>query len=224
MVREFAENEVAPIAGEIDENHRFSHGDLGQDRRARAPRHPVLPRTWAVPNGGHPGLRPSPWRRSAASAVDGSDPGGARQPGDLPDLRLGRRELTARSTCPSLIAWRLHGRLRPDRTQRGLGLGRYADDGGARRGRVRAERAQVLHARTPTTQGWFICHGGDRQVAGPKGISAFVVPRDIPGSRSRRARSSWACAARTGPAWSSRTRASRATTCSAPRARASRPS
>ena len=75
---------------------------------------------------------------------------------------------------------RVARRLRADRARLGLGLGRDAHRGAARRRRVRPERRQALHHQRGRRARLHRLRQ-DRPEAGHAGISAFVVEADAPG-------------------------------------------
>ena len=180
MVREFAEGEVAPLAAEIDENHRFPVEtwkkivDLGL---------PGIPFSEEVGGAGGSTLAYilAVEEISKVCASTGLTLAAHVSLGTYPIYAWGGPMLTEKYV-PKLIAGEYMGAYGLTEPNAG------SDSGGTQTHAVREGDEYVLNGRkcfitNANHAGVFICTAVTDKTLGPKGISAFVVPRDIPGFR-----------------------------------------
>jgi len=180
MVREFAENEVAPLAAEIDESHRFpvetwkKMVDLGLTG---------IPFSEDVGGAGGSTLAYilAVEEISKVCASTGLTLAAHVSLGTYPIYAWGGQHLKS-LYVPKLIAGEYMGAYGLTEPNAG------SDSGGTQTHAVREGDEYVLNGRkcfitNANHAGVFICTAVTDRSQGPKGISAFVVPRDIPGFR-----------------------------------------
>ncbi|MFT5049666.1 MAG: alkylation response protein AidB-like acyl-CoA dehydrogenase [Chlamydiales bacterium] len=180
MVREFAENEVAPIASEIDENHRFPTEtwkkivDLGLTG---------IPFPEEVGGSGGSTLAYilAVEELSKVCASTGLTLAAHVSLGTYPIYAWGCDHLRE-EYVPKLIAGEYMGAYGLTEPNAG------SDSGGTQTKAVLSGDEYVLNGRkcfitNANYAGTFICTAVTDKSLGPKGISAFVVPRDIDGFR-----------------------------------------
>lgn len=221
MVREFAEAEVAPLAHHVDETHTFS---LDIWKKIVELGLPGIPFSEDLGGAGGDTLSYILAVEELAKVCGSTGLTLAAHVslGTYPIYKWGGEKLR-KMYVPKLISGEYMGAYGLTEPNAG------SDSGGTQTTAVLDGNEYVLNGRkcfitNANHAGVFIVTAVTDKTIGAKGISAFVVPRDTKGFSLERARSSSACAARTGPASCSRTRVFRRITCSDRRARGSRPS
>ena len=136
-------------------------------------------------------------------------------------LKLAGTEEQKERYLPRLASGEWLLRVRADRGRLGLRLGGDADDGAARRRRVRPRTARKRFITNAGVADLYTVFAKTDPDAGHAGISASSSSRTRPASRSRGSSRRWASRARRPASSPSTTAASPPRTCSARRARAS---
>ncbi len=180
MVRDFALTEVAPIAHEIDENHRFPVEtwkkivDLGL---------PGIPfsEEYGGSNGGTLAYCLAVEELARVCGSTGLTLAAHVSLGTFPIYKWGNENLK-RTYVPKLIAGEFMGAYGLTEPNAG------SDSGGTQTTAVRDGDSYVLNGAkcfitNANYAGTFICTAVTDPKLGPKGISAFVVPRETPGFR-----------------------------------------
>ena len=178
MVAEFARNEVAPIATEIDEEHRFPKDVWDKIVELGIPGIP-FPEELGGSDGGTLAYILAVEELAKVCGSTALTLAAHVSLGTYPIYRWGGDELCKRYV-PSLIAGDYMGAY--GLTEPGAG----SDSGSTRTSAVLDGDEYVLNGRkcfitNANHAGVFICTAVTDKDAGTKGISAFVVPREAPG-------------------------------------------
>ncbi len=178
MVRDFANQEVAPIAAEIDENHRFPLETWKKIVELGLPGIP-FPEDLGGSNGGTLAYCLAVEEISRLCGSTGLTLAAHVSLGTYPIFAWGGDKLRA-DYVPKLIAGEYMGAY--GLTEPGAG----SDSGATRTTAVLDGDEYVLNGRkcfctNATHSGTVIITAVTDKSLGPKGISAFVVPRDTPG-------------------------------------------
>lgn len=178
MVREFALNEVAPLAHEIDENHRFPVETWEKMVELGLTGIP-FPESYGGSNGGTLAYCLAVEELSRICGSTGLTLAAHVSLGTYPIYKWGNERLRE-EYVPKLIAGEYMGAY--GLTEPGAG----SDSGGTRTTAVRDGDSWVLNGRkcfitNANYAGTFICTAVTDPELGAKGISAFVVPRDTEG-------------------------------------------
>ena len=178
MVREFARNEVAPIAAEIDENHRFPVETWEKIVELGLPGIP-FPEDVGGSNGGTLAYVIAVEEISRFCGSTGLTLAAHVSLGTYPIWAWGGEKLRS-LYVPRLIAGEYMGAYGLTEPNAG------SDSGGTQTAAVLSGDEYVLNGRkcfctNANFAGTFIVTAVTDRSAGPKGISAFVVPRETPG-------------------------------------------
>jgi alkylation response protein AidB-like acyl-CoA dehydrogenase len=178
MVREFALDKVAPRAAEIDENHRFPLETWKEIVELGLPGIP-FPEEVGGSNGGTLAYCLAVEEISRVCGSTGLTLAAHVSLGTYPIFAWGGDKLRA-TYVPKLVAGEYMGAY--GLTEPGAG----SDSGGTQTTAVLRENEYVLNGRkcfctNATHAGTFIVTAVTDRSAGPKGISAFVVPKGVPG-------------------------------------------
>ena len=178
MVRDFAEAEVAPIAHEIDEEHRFPVENWKKIVELGLPGIP-FPEEYGGSNGGTLAYILAVEELSRVCGSTGLTLAAHVSLGTFPIYKWGSEDLR-RAYVPKLIAGEYMGAYGLTEPNAG------SDSGGTQTTAVRDGDEYVLNGAkcfitNANYAGTFICTAVTDPGLGPKGISAFVVPRDTPG-------------------------------------------
>jgi alkylation response protein AidB-like acyl-CoA dehydrogenase len=155
MVREFAVNEVAPLAHEIDENHRFPVETWKKIVELGLPGIP-FPEEYGGSNGGTLAYCLAVEELSRVCGSTGLTLAAHVSLGTFPIYKWGNERLS-KAYCPAAHRRRIHGRVRFDRKPNA-----GSDSGGTQTTAVRdgdhyvLERREVLHHERQL-RGTFIC-------------------------------------------------------------------
>ena len=179
-VREFARAEVAPLAHEIDENHRFPVETWRKIVDMGLPGIP-FPEEYGGSNGGTLAYCLAVEEISRVCGSTGLTLAAHVSLGTFPIYKWGSEELRKRYV-PKLIAGEYMGAYGLTEPNAG------SDSGGTQTtARLVGDQYVLNGAKCFITNanhaGTFICTAVTHPELGPKGISAFVVPRDTPGFR-----------------------------------------
>jgi butyryl-CoA dehydrogenase len=178
MVREFAENEVAPIAAEIDENHRFPEETWKKIVELGLPGIPFSEDVGGS-NGGTLAYILAVEELSRVCGSTGLTLAAHVSLGTYPIYAWGGEKLK-NMYVPKLIAGEYMGAYGLTEPNAG------SDSGATQTTAVRDGDEWVLNGRkcfitNANYSGAFICTATVDRSLGSKGICAFVVPRDIAG-------------------------------------------
>lgn len=178
MVRDFARSEVAPKAAEIDENHRFPKDTWARIVELGLPGIP-FPEDVGGSNGGTLAYCLAVEEISKVCGSTGLTLAAHVSLGTYPIFAWGGDKLRA-AYVPKLIAGEYMGAY--GLTEPGAG----SDSGATRTSAVLQGNEYVLNGRkcfctNANHSGTFIVTAVTDKSQGPKGISAFVVPRNTPG-------------------------------------------
>ena len=178
MVAEFAQNEVAPIAAEIDEEHRFPIDTWEKIVELGLPGIP-FPEELGGSDGGTLAYVLAVEEISKVCGSTGLTLAAHVSLGTYPIYRWGGEELCS-TYVPKLIGGEYMGAY--GLTEPGAG----SDAGSTRTVAVLDGDHWVLNGRkcfitNANYAGVFVCTAVTDKSKGAKGISAFVVPRDTPG-------------------------------------------
>jgi alkylation response protein AidB-like acyl-CoA dehydrogenase len=178
MVREFALAEVAPLAHEIDEEHRFPQETWQKIVGLGLPGIP-FPEEYGGSNGGTLAYCLAVEELSRLCASTGLTLAAHVSLGTYPIYKWGSERLR-RLYVPKLIAGEFMGAYGLTEPNAG------SDSGGTQTTAVRQGDEYVLNGAkcfitNANYAGTFICTAVTDPKLGPKGISAFVVPRETPG-------------------------------------------
>ncbi|MCL4160018.1 UNVERIFIED_CONTAM: hypothetical protein GTU68_031790, partial [Idotea baltica] len=178
MVREFAENEVAPIAAEIDENHRFPTETWEKIVELGLPGIPFSEDVGGS-NGGTLAYILAVEELSRVCGSTGLTLAAHVSLGTYPIYAWGGDKLKE-MYVPKLIAGEYMGAYGLTEPNAG------SDSGATQTTAVRDGDEWVLNGRkcfitNANYSGAFICTATIDRSLGSKGICAFVVPRDTPG-------------------------------------------
>ncbi|MFM7282174.1 MAG: acyl-CoA dehydrogenase [Planctomycetia bacterium] len=178
MVREFALAEVQPLAHEIDEEHRFPHETWKKIVGLGLPGIP-FPEEYGGSNGGTLAYCLAVEELSRVCASTGLTLAAHVSLGTYPIYKWGSERLR-NLYVPKLIAGEFMGAYGLTEPNAG------SDSGGTQTTAVRQGNEYVLNGAkcfitNANYAGTFICTAVTDPKLGPKGISAFVVPRETPG-------------------------------------------
>jgi alkylation response protein AidB-like acyl-CoA dehydrogenase len=178
MVREFARDEVAPIAAEIDENHRFPLETWKKIVELGLPGIP-FPEDVGGSNGGTLAYAIAVEEISRYCGSTGLTLAAHVSLGTYPIWAWGGEKLRA-LYVPRLIAGEYMGAYGLTEPNAG------SDSGGTQTAAVLSGDEYVLNGRkcfctNANFAGTFIVTAVTDRALGPKGISAFVIPRETPG-------------------------------------------
>jgi alkylation response protein AidB-like acyl-CoA dehydrogenase len=178
MVREFANAEVAPLAHEIDENHRFPVETWKKIVELGLPGIP-FPEEYGGSNGGTLAYCLAVEELARVCGSTGLTLAAHVSLGTFPIYKWGNEKLKS-TYVPKLIAGEYMGAYGLTEPNAG------SDSGGTQTTAVRDGDSYVLNGAkcfitNANYAGTFICTAVTDPKLGPKGISAFVVPRDTPG-------------------------------------------
>jgi alkylation response protein AidB-like acyl-CoA dehydrogenase len=178
MVREFALAEVAPLAHEIDEEHRFPQETWQKIVGLGLPGIP-FPEEYGGSNGGTLAYCLAVEELSRLCASTGLTLAAHVSLGTYPIYKWGSERLR-RLYVPKLIAGEFMGAYGLTEPNAG------SDSGGTQTTAVRQGDEYVLNGAkcfitNANYAGTFICTAVTDPKLGPKGISAFVVPRETAG-------------------------------------------
>ncbi len=178
MVREFARDEVAPIAAEIDENHRFPLETWKKIVELGLPGIP-FPEDVGGSNGGTLAYAIAVEEISRYCGSTGLTLAAHVSLGTYPIWAWGGEKLRA-LYVPRLIAGEYMGAYGLTEPNAG------SDSGGTQTTAVLSGDEYVLNGRkcfctNANFAGTFIVTAVTDRALGPKGISAFVIPRETPG-------------------------------------------
>jgi alkylation response protein AidB-like acyl-CoA dehydrogenase len=178
MVRDFARADVEPLAAEIDENHRFPEETWKRMVELGLPGIP-FPEEYGGSNGGTLAYCLAVEEISRVCGSTGLTLAAHVSLGTYPIYKWGSDKLRGLYVA-KLIAGEYMGAY--GLTEPGAG----SDSGGTRTTAVRDGGSYVLNGRkcfitNATYAGTFICTAVTDPDLGPKGISAFVVPRETEG-------------------------------------------
>jgi alkylation response protein AidB-like acyl-CoA dehydrogenase len=178
MVREFAQNEVAPLAHEIDENHRFPVETWKKIVELGLPGIP-FPEEYGGSNGGTLAYCLAVEELSRVCGSTGLTLAAHVSLGTFPIYKWGNERLK-KMYVPKLIAGEYMGAYGLTEPNAG------SDSGGTQTTAVRDGDHYVLNGAkcfitNANYAGTFICTAVTDAKLGAKGISAFVVPRDTKG-------------------------------------------
>ncbi len=178
MVRDFARSEVAPIAEEIDENHRFPIETWNKIVELGVPGIPFSEDVGGS-NGGTLAYCLAVEEISRVCGSTGLTLAAHVSLGTYPIYAWGGDKLCS-EYVPKLVAGEYMGAYGLTEPNAG------SDSGGTLTTAVLDGDEYVLNGRkcfctNANHAGTFIATAVTEKDAGPKGISAFVVPRDIPG-------------------------------------------
>ncbi len=178
MVADFAQSELAPIAHEIDENHRFPTESWEKIVELGLPGIP-FPETYGGSDQGTVAYAIAVEEIAKVCGSTGLTLAAHVSLGSYPIYAWGGEDLAQRY-LPKLISGEYMGAY--GLTEPGAG----SDSGGTRTTAVLDGDEWVLNGRkcfitNANYAGVFVCTAVTDKSAGAKGISAFVVPRDTPG-------------------------------------------
>lgn len=178
MVREFARTEVAPLAHEIDENHRFPLETWRKIVDLGLPGIP-FPEEYGGSNGGTLAYCLAVEELARVCGSTGLTLAAHVSLGTFPIFKWGNERLK-KAYVPKLIAGEYMGAYGLTEPNAG------SDSGGTQTTAVRDGDHYVLNGAkcfitNANHAGTFICTAVTDPKLGAKGISAFVVPRDIKG-------------------------------------------
>jgi alkylation response protein AidB-like acyl-CoA dehydrogenase len=178
MVHEFANAEVAPIAHEIDENHRFPVETWKKIVELGLPGIP-FPEEYGGSNGGTLAYCLAVEELARVCGSTGLTLAAHVSLGTFPIYKWGNEKLK-KAYVPKLIAGEYMGAYGLTEPNAG------SDSGGTQTTAVRDGDSYVLNGAkcfitNANYAGTFICTAVTDPKLGPKGISAFVVPRETPG-------------------------------------------
>lgn len=178
MVREFARTEVAPLAHEIDENHRFPLETWRKIVDLGLPGIP-FPEEYGGSNGGTLAYCLAVEELARVCGSTGLTLAAHVSLGTFPIYKWGNERLK-KAYVPKLIAGEYMGAYGLTEPNAG------SDSGGTQTTAVRDGDHYVLNGAkcfitNANHAGTFICTAVTDPKLGAKGISAFVVPRDIKG-------------------------------------------
>ena len=178
MVRDFARAEVAPIAHDIDEEHRFPEANWKKIVELGLPGIP-FPEELGGTNGGHLAYVLAVEEISRVCGSTGLTLAAHVSLGTFPIFKWGGKRLRE-AYVPKLIAGEYMGAYGLTEPNAG------SDSGGTQTTAVLAGDSWVLNGAkcfitNANYAGTFICTAVTDAKLGPKGISAFVVPRATPG-------------------------------------------
>ncbi|MEY2785689.1 MAG: hypothetical protein RL277_1899 [Planctomycetota bacterium] len=178
MVREFALAEVQPLAHEIDEEHRFPHETWKKIVGLGLPGIP-FPEEYGGSNGGTLAYCLAVEELSRVCASTGLTLAAHVSLGTYPIYKWGSERLR-NLYVPKLIAGEFMGAYGLTEPNAG------SDSGGTQTTALRQGNEYVLNGAkcfitNANYAGTFICTAVTDPKLGPKGISAFVVPRETPG-------------------------------------------
>ena len=178
MVREFAVNEVEPKAAEVDENHHFSLETWKKIVELGLPGIP-FPEELGGSNGGTLPYAIAVEELSRVCGSTGLTLAAHVSLGTYPIYKWGSDRMRE-EYVPRLIAGEFMGAYGLTEPNAG------SDSGGTQTTAVKDGNEWVLNGRkcfitNANHAGTFICTAVTDKSAGAKGISAFVVPRDIKG-------------------------------------------
>ncbi|MCY2960131.1 MAG: acyl-CoA dehydrogenase family protein, partial [Planctomycetota bacterium] len=179
-VREFARAEVEPLAHEIDENHRFPMETWRKIVDMGLPGIP-FPEEYGGSNGGTLAYCIAVEELSRVCGSTGLTLAAHCSLGTYPIYKWGSEKLR-KAYVPKLIAGEYMGAYGLTEPNAG------SDSGGTQTtARLAGDHYVLNGAKCFITNanhaGTFICTAVTHPELGPKGISAFVVPRDTPGFR-----------------------------------------
>jgi alkylation response protein AidB-like acyl-CoA dehydrogenase len=178
MVREFARTEVAPIAGEIDENHRFPIEIWAKIVELGLPGIP-FPEQYGGSDGGTLAYAIAVEELGRVCGSTGLTLAAHVSLGTYPIFKWGSQRMRE-EYVPRLVAGEFMGAY-------GLTEPDAGSDAGGTRTTARLEGDEwVLNGRkcfitNANHAGTFIVTAVTDKALGPKGISAFMLPRDTPG-------------------------------------------
>jgi alkylation response protein AidB-like acyl-CoA dehydrogenase len=178
MVREFALAEVQPLAHEIDEEHRFPHETWQKIVGLGLPGIP-FPEEYGGSNSGTVAYCLAVEELSRVCASTGLTLAAHVSLGTYPIYKWGSERLR-NLYVPKLIAGEFMGAYGLTEPNAG------SDSGGTQTTAIRQGNEYVLNGAkcfitNANYAGTFICTAVTDPKLGPKGISAFVVPRETPG-------------------------------------------
>ena len=178
MVREFAQEKVAPIAAEIDENHRFPKETWEEMVRLGLPGIP-FPEELGGSNGGTLAYCIAVEEISRVCGSTGLTLAAHTSLGTYPIFAWGGERLCS-LYVPKLVTGEIMGAYGLTEPNAG------SDAGGTLTTAVKDGEEWVLNGRkcfctNANYAGTFIVTAVTDRSLGPKGISAFVVPRETPG-------------------------------------------
>src|SRR5262245_4349129 len=178
MVRDFAREKVAPRAGEIDENHRFPTETWAEIVELGLPGIP-FPEELGGSNGGTLAYCTAVEEISRVCGSTGLTLAAHVSLGTYPIFAWGGEKLRS-AYVPRLVAGEYMGAYGLTEPNAG------SDSGGTQTTAVLRGDEWVLNGRkcfctNANHAGTFIVTAVTDRSAGPKGISAFVVPRAVPG-------------------------------------------
>ena len=159
MVRQFARDEVAPVAAKYDAEAKFPWDNDPQDGRARVCSAFRGPRSWAA-RGSTPQLHDRDPRAGEGRRVARDHDLRAHHARHVADRQLRHRRAAA-ALRPAPGQRPRHGRLRPHRAGRGQRRRRHAHHRRAQRRLLRPQRLQALHHARRRRRD-LRRHGGDR--------------------------------------------------------------